>query len=117
MSVEEIMDTVRYNGFPVTFSGGDPLYRAEALLPLAQAIGNEGLGLWCYTGFTYEQLLTDGEPSVMALLEIVDVLVDGPYIADLRDSSLLFRGSSNQRMIDIPESRRTGRVVLFQPDV
>ena len=101
MSVEEIMDTVRYNGFPVTFSGGDPLYRAEALLPSRRQSETRDSGYGATQGFTYEQLLADGEPSVMALLEIVDVLVDGPYIADLRDSSLLFRGSSNQRMIDI----------------
>lgn len=117
MSVDDIMDAVRYNGFPVTFSGGDPLYQASALIPLAEAIKAEGLGLWCYTGFTYEELLAGADEAVSALLGLIDVLVDGPYIEALRDTALIFRGSSNQRLIDLPASRRSGEIVLYNPDV
>ena len=116
MTVDQLMATIRYNGFPVTFSGGDPMYQAEALIPLAEEIKKEGLGLWCYTGFTYEELLAGADPAVMRLLDLIDVLVDGPFIADLRDISLHFRGSSNQRLIDITATRAKGEITLFQQD-
>lgn len=114
MTVDDLMATIRYNGFPVTLTGGDPLYQAEALVPLAEEIKKEGLGLWCYTGYTYEELITEANPAVMRLLELVDVLVDGPFIAAERDISLHFRGSANQRLIDIKETRVNGRVTLFR---
>ena len=101
MSVDEIMKTVDYNGFPVTFSGGDPLYQAEAIVPLARAIRERGLGIWCYTGFTYEELQANGSEAQLELLSLIDVLVDGPYIAALRDPELRFRGSSNQSLIEL----------------
>lgn len=114
MTVDDLMATIRYNGFPVTLTGGDPLYQAEALVPLAEEIKKEGLGLWCYTGYTYEELIAEANPHVMHLLELVDVLVDGPFIAAERDISLHFRGSANQRLIDIKETRVNGRVTLFR---
>ncbi len=114
MTVDEIMATVGYNGFPVTFSGGDPLYQADRLVPLVRVIRSLGLGIWCYTGFTYEELAAD--PQYSELLALIDVLVDGPYVAALRDTSLLFRGSSNQRLIDLNRTREAGHVVLYEDD-
>lgn len=99
MSVEEIMEVVRENDFNVTFSGGDPLFQAEALLPLAKAVKAEGYTIWCYTGYLYEDVIAD--ECLSAVLKYVDVLVDGPFVMDLRDTSLLFRGSSNQRIIEL----------------
>lgn len=98
-SLEKLMTVIRYNRFPVTFSGGDPLYQAEQLIPLARAIKEEGLNLWCYTGFLYEDI-RDKEPY-KTLLSYVDVLVDGPYMASRRTNlqALRFRGSDNQRFI------------------
>lgn len=98
-SVEKLMKVIRYNRFPVTFSGGDPLYQAEELLPLARQIKAEGLDLWCYTGFVYEQIC-DQSPY-KELLEYVDVLVEGPFVEALKPEgpALRFRGSSNQRFI------------------
>lgn len=98
-SVEQVMQVIRYNRFPVTFSGGDPLYQAEQLLPLARAIHDEGLNLWCYTGFLYEHI-RDLSPY-RELLSYVDVLVDGPFIQTQKPvgPALRFRGSSNQRFI------------------
>lgn len=109
MTVERIMEIVRYNGFNVTFSGGDPLYRPEALLPLARAIRDEGLTIWCYTGFTYPELADD--ERYRQLLPLFEVLVDGPFVEKLRDPDLLFRGSSNQRLIDI--SRSTSQKIVL----
>lgn len=113
-TVEDLMDIVRYNDFNVTFSGGDPFYQAEALVPLAQAIKALGKTLWCYTGFTFEELKDMNLPSVDRLLSLIDVLVDGPFIEKLKDTSLRFRGSSNQRIIDLNASRSLKSTVLWQ---
>ncbi|MDE6824614.1 MAG: anaerobic ribonucleoside-triphosphate reductase activating protein [Duncaniella sp.] len=102
MSVDEVMAVVIDNGFDVTFTGGDPMYVAGNLLPLAKEIKRIGKTLWCYTGFTYEGLMAD--PDARALLGYIDVLVDGPFIESRRDIHLLFRGSSNQRLVDIKKS-------------
>lgn len=99
MTVDEIMKIIIENDFNVTFSGGDPLYQAEALTVLAKAIRRIGKTIWCYTGFEYEEIADD--PRFMPLLAEIDVLVDGPFVESLRDISLLFRGSSNQRIIHL----------------
>lgn len=117
MTVEEVMKIVRYNGFNVTFSGGDPLYSAESLLPLATAIKEEGFGLWIYTGFLYEELIANGSDAQKQIIELADVLVDGPFIERLKDTSLIFRGSSNQRIIDIIQSKKTGKTILYNIEV
>lgn len=112
MSVEQIMEVVCENDFNVTFSGGDPLYQPiDELTTLAKAIVDAGFTLWCFTGFTYEQLAqrTDLQP----LFDCVDVLVDGPYIEAQRDISLLFRGSANQRLIDLRKSSPTD-ITLYE---
>lgn len=103
MTLDEVMKVVAYNRFNVTFSGGDPMYQAEAILPLARAIKGLGLTIWCYTGFHYEDI-RDKSPY-RELLECVDVLVDGPYMERLKPEgpALRFRGSSNQRFISLPD--------------
>lgn len=115
MSEQEILAHVAENDMNVTFSGGDPVYSAAAILPLAKAIKAMGYNIWMYTGFEYEQLAALGD-DVQQLLATVDVLVDGPYIASLRDTGLLFRGSSNQRLIDLGATRRNGRITLYHSD-
>ena len=116
MSVEEIMQTIEADSFAnVTFTGGDPMLQAEGFTALAQAIRTRTTkNIWCYTGYTFEALLQ--MPTQRALLEMVDVLVDGPYIAAQRDTDLLFRGSSNQRLIDVPKSLAAKQVVEWQRD-
>lgn len=104
-SVEEVMTIINYNRFNVTFSGGDPIYQAEAIIPLAKAIKDAGYTLWCYTGFTYEELLEHPTPAVAQLLQYIDYLVEGPYIESLRNTELTFRGSSNQRIIEVATAR------------
>lgn len=104
-TVRKLMEVIGYNRFDVTFSGGDPMYQAEALLPLAKAIKEQGLTLWCYTGFVFEAI-RDKSPY-KELLQYVDVLVDGPFMEALKPAlegkvgggHLRFRGSSNQRFI------------------
>ena len=68
--------------------------------------------IWCYTGYTLEALLGSRQQAVRYLLQQIDVLVDGPYIEEQRDISLLFRGSRNQRLIDVPQTLAKGQIVL-----
>ena len=99
----------------VTFSGGDPMYQCDGFADLARAIHRRtNKDIWCYTGFTFETLITRAQRE---LLELLDVLVDGPFVERLKDPDLLFRGSSNQRLIDVQASLFTGKVVLWQPNV
>ncbi len=112
MTTEEILSKVLADDFAdVTFSGGDPMFQVEGFTELAQAIKQSSRkNIWCYTGYTFEQLLNN--PRQAELLHYIDVLVDGRFRMDLRDESLRFRGSSNQRIIDVQASLEQGQAVL-----
>lgn len=111
MTVSEIMAVVEENGFNVTLTGGDPLYSIPQLLPLMKEIHDAGYSIWLYTGFTFEQALQ--LPGASELLQYVEAVVDGQFEIDKRDISLLFRGSSNQRIIDVQSSLASGRTELL----
>lgn len=98
----------------VTFSGGEPMAQPEGLTELACAAHKRGLNVWCYTGYLYEDVLA-GTPSEAAaeLLHNVDVLVDGPFVLESKTLELRWRGSANQRIIDVPRSLSLGEVVLW----
>lgn len=102
MSVDEILKQVEEEDFDVTFSGGDPLYQADALVELAKSIKELGKTIWCFTGYKYEDVAADSQ--LAKILPYIDVLVDGPFVAAQRDVKLLFRGSKNQRLIDVAMS-------------
>ena len=116
MTTEQLLRIIEADPYAnVTFSGGDPMYQAAGFAELAQAIHERtNKDIWCFTGFTYESLINDDQRE---LLENIDVLVDGPFIQRLHDPDLLFRGSSNQRLIDIPKTLYAGEVILWQPDI
>ena len=101
----------------VTFTGGDPMYQPEGFADLARAIRKEvpQKDIWCYTGFLYEQLLA--LPRQRQLLELIDVLVDGPFLRQQRTEELPFRGSANQRIIDVQASLAQQRVVTMRLEV
>lgn len=107
--IEELRTTRYLDG--ITFSGGDPLIQPEALAMLAQAAKEENLSVWCYTGFTFEELMggAAGQAAKDAL-RFLDVLVDGRFIEAEREEALPYRGSRNQRLIDVPKSLETGVV-------
>ena len=115
MGTDDIMRIIEADPFArgVTFSGGDPMYQPEGFAELACAIRQRTpqKDIWCYTGFVYEQLLAN--PRQRALLEQIDVLVDGPFIRAQRDETLCFRGSRNQRIIDVQASLERGQVVML----
>ncbi|MBQ8172704.1 MAG: anaerobic ribonucleoside-triphosphate reductase activating protein [Mailhella sp.] len=95
----------------VTFSGGEPFAQAEALLPLACALKERGYNLMAFTGYTLEKLVQD--PSCRALLEKLDLLVDGPFIEAQKSLELRFRGSLNQRIINMLATRANGWSVVL----
>jgi len=102
----------------VTFSGGEPFLQPAPLASLARAVHQRGLDVWSYSGFTLEELAERAEKdkATRALLSELDVLVDGPYEEEQRDLTLHFRGSRNQRVIDMKKTRKTGRIVLLYTD-
>ena len=97
----------------VTFSGGEPFLQAVELAEVAQAAHQIGWDIVTYTGFTYEQLIESKDDGVKALLSASDILIDGKYINELRSIELPFRGSSNQRIIDLTKTREKGQIVLW----
>ena len=111
-TLDELMEVITYNEAPVTLSGGDPLQQPEGTRALIHRIKQElGYNVWCYTGYTWEEIVAD-----RALLDVVrelDVLVEGPFIEAERDTTLHFRGSRNQRLIDIPRTLATGTITLW----
>ncbi|MCL6571171.1 MAG: anaerobic ribonucleoside-triphosphate reductase activating protein [Bacillus sp. (in: Bacteria)] len=96
----------------VTFSGGEPFLQSREIAPLAQRLKREGKNIWCYTGYLYEELLQS--PDHMALLNHVDVVVDGKFDLTKRDLSLDYKGSLNQRVINVPKcfENEQGKIVL-----
>lgn len=116
MTTQQLMKIITADPFAnVTFSGGDPMYQAAGFAELAHAIHEQtNKDIWCFTGFIFESLIQDDQRE---LLRQIDVLVDGPFVERLKNPDLLFRGSSNQRLIDVPASLYEGRVVLWTPDI
>ena len=104
MSLNELMEVISDSPWNVTFSGGDPFYQAEGFAKLAARIKKEtAKTIWCYTGFTIEELLQENDSHRMELLRNIDVLVDGPFILAQRDEQLRFRGSANQRILEVKD--------------
>ena len=112
IAVEVLFDTIVDADMNVTFTGGDPMLHPEGFIKLARMIKEHtNKTIWCYTGYRFEDLLK--HPLRRELVELCDVIVDGPYIEAERDLSLHFRGSRNQRIIDVAKSKQ-GEVQLVE---
>ena len=100
----------------VTFSGGEPMCQAEAFCSLAAEVKKRNLNIVTYTGYTYEELLIMSEKDIWIkkLLDLTDILIDGRFILSQRDLTLLFRGSRNQRVIDMNLTRNSGKLTLAE---
>ena len=96
----------------VTLSGGDPLMQIEECVELCKKIKQLNLNIMVYTGYTYETLLKMSNPKYQELLKYIDYLVDGPFIYSLLDLTLKYKGSSNQRIIDIKETKKNNKIVI-----
>ena len=99
----------------LTLSGGEPMMQPEPLYLIAKAAKEKGMNVWCYTGFTLEELMRENRADRMKLLSAVDVLVDGPFRSHERSLDLLYRGSKNQRLIDMPATLKSGTIRLYAP--
>ena len=112
--VYEAIDELEYQQ-GITFSGGDPMYQPYPCAKLAKYCKEKGYNIWVYTGFTYEEIMnmSKKDPIYLEFLKYVDVLVDGRFILKDKDLSKLFRGSKNQRLIDIPKTLKSKKIVLF----
>lgn len=97
--------------YGITISGGDPFYQPLKVIELIKQLDIKQKNIWMWSGFTFEEICSD--PDKKKLLEYADVLVDGPYKEELRDLTLKFRGSKNQRIINVNQSIMTGSVVLW----
>ena len=103
INVDELFKRIVDADMNVTFTGGDPMLHPEGFIELAQMIkDNTNKNIWCYTGYNFEDLLQ--HPIRRKLVELCDVIVDGRYVEAERDLSLHFRGSRNQRVIDVQKS-------------
>lgn len=115
VSLEEMKEQIDELEFQagVTFSGGDPMMQVEALTELASYVHEKGMNVWVYTGFTFEELMTLAEKNdnYRKALEEIDVLVDGRFVLELRSFDAQFRGSSNQRILDVKKSLEKGQAV------
>ncbi|MDE5974990.1 MAG: anaerobic ribonucleoside-triphosphate reductase activating protein [Muribaculaceae bacterium] len=111
MTLEEIMEIVEEEDFDVTLSGGDPLFSPSSTGRLVRALKQNGRNVWVFTGFRWEDIIT--MPSLLDAVREADVVVDGPFIEDRKDLDLLFRGSSNQRLIRVADSLQSGNITLY----
>ncbi len=112
MDTEDLVAIVKNNPLcrGVTFSGGEPFAQAEGFRELARALKGEGYEVASYTGYTFEQLVS-GTPEQKALLAELDVLIDGPFLLAEKSLEISFRGSRNQRILDVKQSLAEGRAV------
>lgn len=115
--LDEILENPMLKG--VTFSGGEPFCQPAPLAELAGQIHKapgKTLDITVFTGFTWEELMAKDDPDILALLRQTDVLIDGRYEESQKDLTLLFRGSRNQRVIDVPQSLSLGHIVELGPE-
>lgn len=113
MSADALLADIAKNPFikGVTFSGGEPFSQPGPLAEIARELKKRGFHLMAYTGYTYEELTALEDPAVEELLSQLDLLVDGRFIQAQRNIDLRFRGSENQRILDVPASRSAGQAV------
>lgn len=97
----------------ITLSGGEPFLQPQAALILARFAHSRGLTIWCYSGYTFEEI-RECEDNRLALLKEIDVLVDGPFEIDRMSLDIPWRGSENQRLVDVKKSLEKGEVVLYE---
>ena len=118
MTAEEVFSDIMKNPHlrGVTFSGGEPFEQVPALLKLAGMIKEAGLSLMSYSGYTLEELRGRQDAETDELLGMLDILVDGRYVESLRNLTLIYRGSENQRVIDMNKTREAGEIRLYQSD-
>ena len=110
--IKDLSENIKYHD-GITLSGGDPFVQAKAVNEIASYIKSEGKDVWAYTGYDFEQLLKSNNKDINNLLSNIDVLVDGKFILEEFSMDLYYRGSRNQRIIDVKKSLKYDKVVLI----
>jgi anaerobic ribonucleoside-triphosphate reductase activating protein len=113
ISPDEILTAIKENPLlsGITLSGGEPFTQAAACANLAREVHALGLTVMCFTGYTWEELISSSREDWLALIREIDILVDGQFMKELKNIDLTFRGSSNQRLIDVKKSLSGGQVI------
>lgn len=114
MEITNVVDDITSDDNDITLSGGDSLtYQIDSTIELLYQIKSKRpqINIWCYTGYKWEEMIDN--PKIRIALNYIDVIVDGKFIEDLKDSDLIFRGSSNQRIINVKESLTKNKAVLL----
>lgn len=101
----------------ITFSGGDPMFQPKQCAVIAKHAKDQGLNVWAYTGFTYEELLNSNNKDILQFLKYIDVLIDGKFEIDKKSFNVPFRGSSNQRIIDVQKSINNGKLYFYDLNI
>lgn len=116
VSLQWLLEQMRSNPLcdGLTLSGGEPFAQAKECFELARMTHEAGMNVWCYTGYTFEQILESGDEDMLALLRESDVLVDGPFILEQRTLTLRWRGSRNQRVLDSMRSLEAKQAVWLE---
>lgn len=116
LTIDELWEDICRNPHlaGITFSGGEPFCQLEPLLQIAKMAKAKGLHLMSYSGYTYEDLLARKDELTDEFLGMLDILVDGPFIEAQRNLELIYRGSENQRVIDMNKTRESGELTLFK---
>ncbi|SKA83524.1 ribonucleoside-triphosphate reductase class III activase subunit [Caloramator quimbayensis] len=114
VDADELIEDIRESFFidGVTFSGGDPFYQTAEFSYIAEKLKKESLHIVCYTGFEFEEILND--ENKRRLLENIDILIDGPFVLSKKNLKLPFRGSDNQRIIDVKNSLKEGKIITIE---
>ena len=116
VSIDDIVKRIKKN-MPiikgVTFSGGEPFESAQALSKLSETFKSLGLNIWCYSGYTYNEIINSGDIDKLTFLNFIDVLIDGKFDEALVESASKYTGSSNQRIIDVEKSVLENQIVLW----
>lgn len=114
--IKEVVDEIQTNKIKqgITLSGGDPFYQADEVLELVKELKIYDYNIWAYTGYTFEEIINNDNKERSELLKYIDVLVDGRFVEELKDLTLKFKGSSNQRIIDVQKSLKENKVVLYE---
>ena len=110
--IKEILSTLKGQS-GITFSGGDPMCQPKECAEIAKYAKSIGLNIWCYTGYTYERLMEVSKKNkdIINFLKQIDILVDGPFILSQKSFDVKFRGSKNQRIIDVVKSLKENKVI------
>jgi len=116
--IEELKEKIAELEFQagVTFSGGDPMAQPEALAELAKCVHDNNMNVWVYTGYTFEELmeLVKKNKIYQEVLENIDVLVDGRFEIKKKSFDVKFRGSTNQRILDVPKSLKAKKAIEIE---